>query len=199
METLKNFAIISIAACTIATVSASQSSFAMNKHFSRAPLQQTDTLSTEQFIQQVSVGSNKEINLSKLAREKSKNSKIREYATKVMDACILANSDLKPLAATKNITLADSTTVEPDNITTTLKQSKNRDFDKQYLSVTIEDHNQAIALLEKGVMARDTAVSSFATKTLVVWRKNLEEARFLSKNMTNSKMVADKPRKEGTK
>ena len=157
---------------------------------------QKDTLSTEQFIKQLSTAGAKEINLSKLAKKKSKNSKVREYAIKVMDASILLYADLKPFAEARNITLADSTTFVPDQLISALKKAGSNNFDRQYLSITIEDHNQAISLLEKGAMFGDTAIVSFSNKQLTVFRRNLEEAKFLSKNFGNGKMTGNRPSKK---
>jgi putative membrane protein len=191
MENFKDYAVASIVICAIAMCGAAKSTMVEQEYAYRVWNQQSDTLVAEQFIQQMSVGSGKEINLSKLAKEKTKNSRVRDYAIKVMDACILANSDLKPLAEAKKMTLADSTSVEPDQIQAKLKKSKGVDFDKKYLAATIDHHNQMILMLEKGVMSPDTTVVSLATKFLLVWRRNMEGAKFLSKSIRDGKMVAD--------
>jgi len=195
MENFKNYAMATIATCSIAVSGLSQTPTQNNTPV--VPFQwQADTLSTEQFIRQLSTASAKEINLSKLAKKKSKNSKVREYAVKAMDASILVYTDLKPFAQARNITLADSTTFVPDQLMSALKKAGNGDFDRQYLSITIEDHNQAISLLEKGAMFGDTAIVSFSNKQLTVLRRNLEEAKFLSKQVSGKKMTADKLRNE---
>ncbi|KIO77364.1 hypothetical protein TH53_09860 [Pedobacter lusitanus] len=116
MENFKNYAIITVAACMIAVSSAGNKTGLVNKDVSILLSPQKDTISTEQFIKQLSLSSAKEINLSKLAKQKSKNSKVREYAVKAMDASILIYSDLKPFAEPRNITLADSTTFVPDQL-----------------------------------------------------------------------------------
>ncbi|KIO77365.1 hypothetical protein TH53_09865 [Pedobacter lusitanus] len=76
------------------------------------------------------------------------------------------------------------------------KKASHNDFDKQYLSITIEDHNQVIALLEKGTTLSDTAIVNFSNKQLTVFRGNLEEAKFLSKNLSNRKTTGDQPTKK---
>lgn len=191
MENIKNYAIAAIATCIIAVCGVTNA-LAKTKY---VKTYLNDTLSAEQFIKQLSVNTAKEINLSKLARKKSKRAKVREYAVKVMDACILAYSQLKPFADARNITLADSSAFVPDHITSALKKSGTANFDRQYLSIAIEDHNKTIALLERGAMFGDTTIVSFANKQLPVFRRNLEEARYLSKNIRNSKITADRPRK----
>jgi len=196
MENFKNYAIAALAACTIIVSSASDKIRTAKKDLNTFAGQQKDTLSTEQFIKQLSVSSAKEINLSKLAKKKSKNSKVREYAVKAMDASILLYSDLKPFADPRNITLADSTTFVPEQHISALKKAGHNDFDRQYLSITIEDHNQVIALLEKGAMFGDTSIVNFSNKQLTVFRRNLEEANFLSKQVSKKKMTAKNTGKE---
>nr|WP_121272160.1 DUF4142 domain-containing protein [Pedobacter schmidteae] len=193
MKNLKNYAIATIAACCIAISGVSYKS-PVKKNNTSFALEQ-DTLSTEQFFKQLAHTTAREINLSKLAKVKSKDSKIREYAIKVMDACILAYSDMKPFADVRNITLTDSATFVPDKSISSLKKVGNNAFEKKYLSMSVDDHTQAIALLEKGTLFGDTSIVSFASKQLKVFRKNLEEARFLLKS-PGSKMATERSAKE---
>lgn len=193
MEKIKNYTIAAIAACIIAVCGATQDAPAKTEY---VKTHLNDTLSTEHFIRQLSVNSAKEINLSKLARKRSKNSKVREYAVKVMDACILNYSQLKPFADARNITLADSSAFVTDQTISALKKSGSPNFDRQYLSIVIDDHNQTISLLERGAKFGDTAIVAFANKQLLVFRRNLEEARYLSKIISGSKRTADRPRKQ---
>lgn len=193
MEKIKKYTIAAIAACIIVVCGATQDAVAKTEY---VKTHLSDTLSIEQFIRQLSVNSAKEINLSKLARKRSKNSKVREYAVKVMDACILNYSQLKPFADARNITLADSSVFVSDQTISALKKSGSPNFDRQYLSIVIDDHNQTISLLERGAMFGDTAIVAFANKQLLVFRRNLEEGRYLSKIISGSKRTADRPRKQ---
>jgi len=193
MENLKTYAIATVAACAITITGVGQHSSTLNGPPSVHHNKPNDTLSTEQFIQQLSIASAKEINLSKLARKKTKSSKLREYAVKVMDAGILVYAELKPFAEARNVKLADSSTFVPDQLIAVLAKSADKDFDRQYLSISIEDHNQTIALLEKGTGFGDTAIVAFANKQLIVFRKHLEEARYLSKNSKTGNMIGELP------
>jgi putative membrane protein len=199
MENLKTYAIATIAACTITITGVGQATNVLNELPVTYHNNWNDTLSTEQFIEQLSIASAKEINLSKLARKKTKESKVREYAVKVMDASILVYSDLKPFADARNVKLADSSTFVPDQLIAVLTKSADKNFDRQYLSISIEDHNQTIALLEKGTGFGDTTIVAFANKQLSVFRKNLEEAKYLSKNINTSNMIGEMPHLEKMK
>lgn len=193
MENFKNYAIATIVACSIAVNGAGNKSPDI-KNSPKFTLQQ-DTLSTEQFFKQLSLTSAREVNLSRLVQKKSKDSKIKEYAIKVMDAAILAYTDMKPFADARNVKLADSTTFVPDKSISSLTKAGSSTFDKKYLSMSIEGHNRAIALLEKGTFFGDTAIVSFAARQLKVFRRNLEEAKYLSKS-PNSKMATERSAKE---
>ena len=193
MENLKTYAIATIAACAITITGVGQNSRTLNDLPLTHHNNPNDTLSTQQFIQQLSIASAKEINLSKLARKKTKASKVREYAVKVMDASILVYAELKPFADARNVKLADSSTFVPEQLIAVLTKSADKDFDRQYLSISIEDLNQTIALLEKGTGFGDTAIVAFANKQLIVFRKHLEEARYLSKNSNTGNMIGELP------
>ena len=186
METLRNYAILTIATCALAI------GFGTKILTPDHKTAYQDTLSTAAFLSKTSANYAKEFNLAKQARTSTKISRIREYATKVMDACIVARTDMQPFAEKSGVTLADSSSVPAD-----ITKTKNKaGFDKNYLTASIANHQQMIANYEQAVLFPDTNISNMAEKHLLVLRRNLEMAKFMSKNIRNGKLIPDGPPKD---
>ncbi|MNL14659.1 hypothetical protein D3C87_1356100 [compost metagenome] len=155
-----------------------------------------DTLNIGNFLQKTSMDYAWELNLSKQIKIKTRLSRIREYAVKTIDMCILANKDMQAFAGPAGVTLADSASV-PQKIREVMFAKKpNSDINKTYLLTSISNHQQIINRYEKAILSSDTAIVSMAKKHLRSLRRNLEMAKFLSKNLINGKLIPDGPPKE---
>jgi len=188
METFKTYAILSIAACTLAISPGTKTPDRNHFYYQ-------DTLSTADFLSKTAVDYALEFNLAKQAKTNTKLSRIREYAVKVMDAYIVAKTEMEALALVSGLKLADTVPV-PANIKKTLFARNKGGFDKNYLTASVNGHLQLVADYEKAVLSKDTIVSKMAEKHLLVIRRNLEMAKFLSKNIRNGALLADGPPRE---
>lgn len=183
---------------------------------SAAMAQRQDSISVNQFVQEAAISGRKEIKMGEMGRQKAQNAKVRDYAAMIITDHTSANAELKTLANSKNIALADSIlsvskittsgSIYPDstmradstmrNSATTrntgsehdlLLQAIGADFDAKYIQMMIDDHDKAIALFEKGAKVADPAIKAFAAKQLPTLRKHLNEAVRLSKTTGNQK------------
>jgi len=154
-----------------------------------------DSLNIGHFLQKVSMDYAWELNLSKQIKTKTQLSRIREYAVKTIDMCILAHKDLQVFAGPAKVTLADSASV-PQKISEVMFAKKtNSDINTTYLLTSISNHQQIINRYEKVILSSDTAIVSMVKKHLRSLRRNLEMAKFLSKNLKNGKLIPDRPPK----
>lgn len=155
-----------------------------------------DTLNIGHFLQKNAMDYAWELNLSKQIKTKTQLSRIREYAVKTIDMCIIASKDMQAFSDPLGVTLADSASV-PQKIREVMFAKKtNSDINKTYLLTSISNHQQIINRYEKAILSSDTAIVSMAKKHLRSLRRNLEMARFLSKNLKNGKLIPDRPPKE---
>jgi putative membrane protein len=176
----------------------------------RVMARQQDTINTNQFVQAaVNAGSN-EIKMGEIGRQKAQNAKVRAYAAMIVKDHSAANAELKILAISKNIALPDSIGSAKNNLHKTtdsatrdtamrntghehdlLMQANPADFDAQYLQMMVDDHDEAIALFQKGSKVADPDLTALAVKYLPTLRKHLNEAVALSKTYGETKKGQD--------
>ena len=168
---------------------------ATSKTIEKNNVKYQDTLGAGKFLREVSIDYAWEFILAKKAKTTSKISKIREYATKVMGVCILANKDMQAFALKSGVTLADSSSVPANIRKAILARNNARSFDKNYLAAAISSHQIIIAKYEKAVLFTDTAISNMAKKHLLSLRRSLEMAKYFSKNIKNGKLITESPPK----
>lgn len=192
---MKNLSVC-IILCTLVYALTASSFIAANVPFGNQHISIQDTLNIGRFLQKVSMDYAWELNLAKQIKTKTQLPRIREYAIKTIDICILANKDMQAFAAPAGITLADSASV-PQKIREVIFSNKtNSDINKTYLLTSISNHQQIINRYEKVILSSDTAIVSMAKKHLRSLRRNLEMAKFLSKNLKNGKLIPDRAPKE---
>lgn len=182
--------------------------------YSAAMARRQDSISVNQFVQEAANAGRKEVKMGEMGRQKAQNAGLREYAAMIIKDHTAANAELKTLAKSKNISLADSSSsVLPkttdgtmrsdsnmrdsavrntsmhntDNQHNMLMQTSGADFDTRYIEMMIDDHDKAIALFEKGAKVADPEIKAFAAKHLPTLRKHLNEAVRLSKSNGSQK------------
>lgn len=121
-----------------------------------------------------------EIQLGKIAVERSTNPDIKKFGQMIIDDHTKANNELKAIAKQKNITLPPSPGQENLEHIKMLNNEAGTDFNKDYIDMMVTDHEKVIHLFENASMdATDAAMKTFATNTLPTLRKHLEAAKSL--------------------
>jgi putative membrane protein len=125
-----------------------------------------------------------EIQLGKLALEKSHNKDVREYAQKLVDDHEKAASNLAKIAATKGVTLPDSASLASSFSEGKLKMYSGHHFDEAFFSKMIDDHKGAIETFQKEASAgSDTDVKDFASTTIPTLQEHLDKAQTLENEL----------------
>lgn len=168
-----------------ATNIANNAIFKANAAF-RAPQQKKDSLANEDFINNSAALEMMEINISKVAQQKTNNKKIKEYATMSLNDHLQIQNDLKRLYISKNIKLTDvihsdlrKIKTATDQLNTSADGGKG-DFDFNYVQMTIETHQKNVKLFEDGIQSGDPAIRVFAAKYLPLLRNHLSAAQALT-------------------
>ena len=121
-----------------------------------------------------------EVQLGKLAQEKSSNAKVKDFASKMVTDHSKANDELKALAQSKGITLTGTLNDEHQKHIKDLNEKTGADFDKAYMKLMVDDHKDDIDKFQKcSKDSKDADVKAFATKTIPVLQKHLAEAKTL--------------------
>ena len=110
------------------------------------------------------------INIAKLAEEKSKNDQVKTLAKKMMDDHSKALDELKQLAQMKGMTLPTETDRQQKLVENRLTALSGEKFDKQYVEQIAERARKGEhkLLLQVGAKAQDMELKNYATKTLAV-------------------------------
>jgi putative membrane protein len=130
----------------------------------------------------------KEIELGKLAQQKSTNKDIQALGKMMVEQHEKAAAETKALAAKKNITLPASLTEKGQDAYKDLNDKTGHDFDKAYADMMVDGHEKTIEKMEKASeKAADQDIRMWAANMLPTLRTHLEHSK-----MTKEKVDAVK-------
>ena len=122
-----------------------------------------------------------EVQLARLAQEKSSDSKVKDFAAMMIKDHSAANEQLQALASDKNIKLPSGAGVRADATRLKLEGLSGAAFDKSYIGNQITAHRQTVALLEKEINSgHDAAAQAFARKILPTVQSHLKAIEALA-------------------
>ncbi|QIL42192.1 DUF4142 domain-containing protein [Pedobacter sp. HDW13] len=126
------------------------------------------------FTTQAAVGGMAEVELGKMALEKSSNAKVKEFATMMVKDHGMANTELMAIAKLKNITLPGTVDDEHKQKMDDLSKKAGTDFDKAYVDAMVSGHKSTQKLMEDEAKdGKDADLKSFATKTAPIVQSHL--------------------------
>ena len=125
------------------------------------------TLAAEdaEFVRKAAMGGLAEVASGKLA-ERSGNQEVKQFGQKIVDDHTKANQELATIAQSKGVILP--TTLEADERTKIEKLDgmRGHDFDRQFMTDMVADHQKAIAMFQKEADAsKDAEIKQFAQET----------------------------------
>lgn len=126
------------------------------------------------FTTQAAVGGMAEVELGKLALEKSSNPQVKEFATMMVKDHGMANTELMAIAKQKNITLPSTVDEEHKKKMDDLSKKTGAAFDKAYVDAMVSGHKSTLKLMEdESRDAKDADLKAFATKTAPIVQSHL--------------------------
>ena len=129
-----------------------------------------------------------EIELAKLALQKSKNPGVKDLANMMIDQHTKASAALKPLAASKQVTLPASLTDKGKDACDDLGKKNGKDFDEAYADMMVKGHEDAISKIkDASENAKDAEVKKWATDMLPTLNTHLEHSKMLQDQIKKSK------------
>jgi putative membrane protein len=136
------------------------------------------------FITEAARNSLSEMELGKLARQKSNNKRIKSFGMIMIAAHSKINNKIKSLASAKNISLLTVADPAKQNEISMLSKKAGNDFDKAYISNMIEDYKKGIATFENAAKnCADPDVKSFAAKTLPTLQAHFDAINAINYSM----------------
>ncbi len=121
-----------------------------------------------------------EVELSRLALDKSQNAEVRQFAERMVTDHTRANEELQALAQKKGVSLPTTLDAEHQTAKQRLQGLSQAEFDRAYVDVMVKDHEAAVELFsEQAESASDGDVKSFAEKTLPILREHLKQIQVI--------------------
>ena len=146
----------------------------------------TGTSADLDFVGEMMADGRAEVELGKLAQQKSRNSQVKEFAATVVRDHQQADAELKTAATQANISLSQ---VDPDMdhheaIRDRLTELSGTAFDREFIKAMIDDHEKAVNDVEnKADRAESDHVKQWAAKTLPTLQKHLEHAKQIQESL----------------
>jgi putative membrane protein len=128
------------------------------------------------FYQKAAEGGIAEVELGKLAQEKSASQSVKDFGAMMVTDHGAANDKLKAIADRKSVKLPTSPSVSQMATKTKLEVLSGSAFDKSYIKGMVKDHRETIEGFQKeATSGQDPDAKAFATSTLPTLKKHLKQ------------------------
>jgi putative membrane protein len=137
---------------------------------------QSDPPAPKAFVEKAAQDGMTEVELGKVALEKSRNPEVRNFAQRMVTDHGKANSELASLAKQKGIDAPKKLDAQHQAMVKNLKAKDGASFDSEYSHHMNMDHSKAISLFEAVSNSPDKDFAGFARKTLPTLKEHKEMA-----------------------
>jgi len=128
------------------------------------------------FYKNAAEGGLAEVQLGKLAQEKSSNASIKDFGAMMVSDHSAADDKLQAIATAKDLKLPTSPGIGQMATKTKLEVLSGDTFDKSYIKDMIKDHQEDIALFKKeAASGQDPDAKAYAAATLPTLEKHLKK------------------------
>jgi putative membrane protein len=130
--------------------------------------------------EQLAVGE-KQIGLARLVPERAANPAMKAFGDRLVRDYRQANDQLRRIAADQGVNAAaDASQLEVEG--NRLEKLSGPQFEREYLVEIVADHEDAVNDLEAAAKGDNATIRQWASTTLPMVRRNLDEARQLQKS-----------------
>lgn len=126
-----------------------------------------------------------EVRLGRLAQERGADADVRAFGALMVEKHTMAGTELKRIANRHNVPAEDTGAKDDDDEFERLSKLSGAAFDRAYLDLMVDEHEDAIDDLQEKANNNDehADVKEWATKTLPEVRQHLERARTLRERL----------------
>lgn len=130
------------------------------------------------FVVEAASGGMMEVQLGQYAMANAASPAVKQFGQMMVTDHTKADSILTTIAQLKAIVIPNVPGDEHQHHIDELKKKKGADFDKDYMKMMVEDHEEDVKKFEDASKnAKDEDIRKFAASTLPVLRKHLDAAR----------------------
>lgn len=133
------------------------------------------------FYKHAAEGGIAEVELGKLAQDKSSNQSIKDFGAMMVKDHSAANDKLKGIAASKDISLPTTSSVGQMATKTKLEVLTGDTFDKSYIKSMVSGHQKTLELFNKEVASgQDADAKAFAKATIPTIKAHLKKIQSIA-------------------
>ncbi|MEW6269776.1 MAG: DUF4142 domain-containing protein [Thermodesulfobacteriota bacterium] len=143
------------------------------------------------FIPKALEGSMAEVELADLALEKSKNDSVKNFAQQMKKDHSASQSVLANAATQEGIEQPKQLSAKHQKIKDELSKLQGEEFDREYMSHMVKDHEQELAMYSAKARTGDGDVSSLAQRMVPVLDRHLNMARSVSQGITTGQELEE--------
>jgi putative membrane protein len=137
---------------------------------------------TSDFLVKAADGGLAEVEAGRVGESKASNARVKSFAAMMVQDHTGANAQVKSLAAARRVTLPDQPSEEHKKDLADTNEKTGADFDKAYMKMMVDDHEETIRLFEKTLNdTKDEEVKTFINNTLPKLRAHLDSAQAIRK------------------
>lgn len=166
----------------VATSSQDSSTAGTSGNQGSSSVQALDT-ADKAFIKKAASGGMLEVQLGNLAETNAKSPDVKAFGEMMVTDHTKANDNLKQIASQLNETPPTDLLPQHAQHKKMLSAQKGAAFDKSYMKMMVEDHNEDIADFKKASQSNNSKIKDFASQTLPVLQKHLDSAKAIMKRM----------------
>jgi putative membrane protein len=139
---------------------------------------ETKTEDDNEFAVEAASGGLMEVELGQYAAANAASAKVKEFGQRMVTDHSKANEEMKTLAASKNITLPTTPGEKHQKHIDELKQKKGAEFDKAYMSMMVDDHEEDVKKFQdEANNGKDAEIKAFAAGKVAILREHLQMAK----------------------
>jgi putative membrane protein len=134
------------------------------------------------FVREAAMGNAAEVALAEVAARKGQNAELKQFAEHIRKDHTEANTKLQPIAQKHGVSISQSLDAKHQKKLEKLQQTSGAEFDKEYATEMLRDHQKDIAKYQKcSTHAEDAELKSYATEMLPKLRQHLQHAQQVAK------------------
>lgn len=136
------------------------------------------------FMNEAAPGGMAEVEMGRMAARQAQSTEVKKFGERMVVDHSKAGDELKQLASTKKVTLPAMVNPKHKETMEKLSKLKGTDFDHEYVTAMVADHEKDVAAFENVVKAGvDADVKAYAAKTLPTLKEHLQMIREIAGKM----------------
>ena len=139
------------------------------------------------FVEKAAKGNLAEVELGKLASQKSNNAQVKAFGQQMITDHSKANDSLKPIADSAHVPWPAQLTGESKTVYDRLSKLSGSQFDKLYVQTMAQDHQKdAAEYRTESTRVKDSQLKTYITQTLPVVEQHLNHIKQIQSSVGGS-------------